>query len=101
MAQKTETHSATEAQRQTLTPPLFTVIMLNDDYTSMEFVIETLEKIFRKPPPEATRIMLNIHQQGEGVCGHYPFEIAETKVALVHERAEVAGFPLRCRIDAA
>ena len=89
-----------EQQRsRTSSPPLYKVLMHNDDYTTMEFVVEALEGVFRKAPPEATRIMLNIHYQGVGLCGVYPHEIAETKVDKVHTLAKEAGFPLRCSLE--
>lgn len=81
------------------TPPVFKVLMHNDDYTTMEFVVEILETVFRKSPTEATRIMLNIHVKGVGMCGTYPWEIAETKVAKVHSLAREAGYPLRCSLE--
>ncbi|MBN1142401.1 MAG: ATP-dependent Clp protease adapter ClpS [Deltaproteobacteria bacterium] len=79
-------------------PPLFHVLMHNDDYTTMQFVVEVLQKIFSKPLSEANRIMFNVHTQGKGLCGTYPFEIAETKVSQVHSMAREAGFPLRCSL---
>lgn len=80
-------------------PPLFKVLLHNDDYTSMEFVVLLLEKVFNKSTPEATRIMLNVHQQGIGVAGVYHKEIAETKVAIVHDLAQKNEYPLRCSIE--
>ncbi len=82
-------------------PPLFKVLMHNDDYTTMEFVVQTLETVFRKTAAEANRIMLNIHYKGLGVCGVYPYEIAETKVAKVHSLAKEAGHPLKCSMEEA
>lgn len=75
------------------------VILLNDDYTSMEFVVRILMDVFRKTFREATDIMLNVHEKGRGTCGVYPIEIAETKVTVVHSRARAEGFPLRCAIE--
>lgn len=75
------------------------VLLLNDDYTSMEFVVRILMEVFRKSYQEATAIMLNVHEKGRGVCGIYPVEIAETKVTMVHARARAAGFPLRCTVE--
>jgi ATP-dependent Clp protease adaptor protein ClpS len=80
-------------------PPMFTVLMHNDDYTSMEFVVEALIAVFHKSPTEANRIMLHIHFKGSGVCGAYPYEIAETKVSKVHDMARKEGFPLRCSLE--
>ena len=75
------------------------VILLNDDYTSMEFVVRILMEVFRKTYREAEDIMWNVHEQGRGVCGVYPIEIAETKVTVVHARAKAEGFPLRCAVE--
>jgi ATP-dependent Clp protease adaptor protein ClpS len=80
-------------------PPLFRVLLHNDNYTTMEFVVDVLESVFSKPHEEALRIMLSVHQQGHGVCGVYPYEIAETKVAIVHELAQGHGFPLRASFE--
>jgi ATP-dependent Clp protease adaptor protein ClpS len=75
--------------------------MHNDDYTTMEFVVEVLEGVFHKAATEAHRIMLTIHHEGTGVCGTFPHDIAETKVARVHRMARQAGFPLRCSLEEA
>ncbi len=80
-------------------PPLFRVVLLNDDFTPMEFVTELLCALFRKSRGEAERIMLEIHHQGRGVGGVYPFDIAETKRYQVHERSRRHGHPLRCLIE--
>ncbi len=80
-------------------PPLYKVLLHNDDYTTMEFVVEILEEIFHKTPAEATAIMLNVHNKGVGVCGVYPAEIAETKIDQVHNRARKAGFPLLATME--
>lgn len=90
-----------KTQQQTKEPDLFSVILLNDDYTTMEFVVQVLESIFNKGPAEAFRIMMQVHTQGQGVCGVYPWDIAETKVATVHELANMSGFPLRASIEKA
>ena len=82
-------------KQQTKKPELFKVLLLNDDYTTMEFVVEVLETIFHKQPAEAYRIMMMVHTQGKGLCGVYPFEVAETKVATVIDRARENGCPLR------
>jgi ATP-dependent Clp protease adaptor protein ClpS len=84
---------------KTALPPQYKVLMHNDDYTTMEFVVSTLEMVFRKPAAEAHRIMFAIHNQGVGVCGIYPHEIAESKVARVHNLARQAGFPLKCTLE--
>lgn len=80
-------------------PPHYRVILHNDDYTTMEFVVTVLCGIFHKSQDEAVRIMLNVHNQGQGDCGVYPAEVAETKVAVVHARARASGFPLRCSLE--
>ena len=80
-------------------PSFFKVIMLNDDYTPMEFVVRLLESIFKKSPTEAHRLMLEIHQSGRAVCGRYTFEIAETKAAQVLQEAKKENYPLCCLIE--
>jgi ATP-dependent Clp protease adaptor protein ClpS len=80
-------------------PPMYKVLLLNDDYTTMDFVVEVLVYVFQKPPEEATLIMLNVHRKGVGVCGIYPYEIAETKVNLVENLARENGFPLKCIME--
>ena len=89
----------TQSEDDVAEPPLFRVLLLNDDYTTMDFVITVLMGVFSKSPDEAARIMLNVHQQGVGICGVYPFEIAETKVDTVHALARENGFPLRCTME--
>lgn len=78
---------------------MFKVLLLNDDYTTMEFVVEILIQVFSKSLEAATEIMLNVHHQGMGVCGVYPLEIAETKIETVHSLARERGFPLRCALE--
>ncbi len=80
-------------------PEQYKVILYNDDYTRMEFVVAILEQLFGKGPAEATQIMLTIHRSGAGVAGIYVLEVAETKVAAVHRTAEEGGFPLRAGIE--
>jgi ATP-dependent Clp protease adaptor protein ClpS len=82
-------------------PPLFKVILLNDDYTTMDFVVGILEEVFHKSPAEAHRIMMQVHTQGKGLCGLYPHELAETKVDTVHDLAQQHGFPLRASLEEA
>ncbi|MGD9505777.1 MAG: ATP-dependent Clp protease adapter ClpS [Syntrophobacteraceae bacterium] len=82
-------------------PPMYRVLIHNDDYTTMEFVVEILRQVFHKSPVEATRIMLHVHHNGVGVCGVYIQDIAETKVGLVHHLARKNGFPLRCSMEEA
>lgn len=76
-------------------PTLYKVILLNDDYSTMDFVIHVLEDVFQKSPAEAYRIMMQVHQLGSGVAGIYPWEVAETKVDTVAAMAKQAGYPLR------
>lgn len=80
-------------------PDLYKVVLLNDDYTTMDFVVEVLETVFMKRPAEAYRIMMLVHTQGRGVCGVYPYEIAETKVAAVQALAHGHGFPLQAALE--
>ena len=84
---------------KTKKPSMYKVILLNDDYTPMEFVVELLKLVFHKPHAEATRIMLHVHQNGMGVAGVYPFEIAETKVKTVDELARESQYPLKCTME--
>jgi ATP-dependent Clp protease adaptor protein ClpS len=90
-----------KTQQQVKEPELYSVILLNDDYTTMEFVVQVLESVFGKGPAEAFRIMMQVHTQGQGLCGVYPWDIAETKVATVHDLANDSGFPLRASIEKA
>ena len=103
MAENSEnkTKTVVKTEEQVTTPSLFKVLMHNDDYTTMEFVIEVLRDIFHKPATEAEKIMLTIHFQGVGHCGTFPYAIAETKADQVRMRARKAGFPLRCSLEEA
>ena len=91
----------TRTEKKLKHPPLYRVLLHNDDYTTMEFVVHVLESIFDKGPAEAYRIMMEVHTQGRGICGAYTYEVAETKVATVHELARTEGFPLRAGIEEA
>ena len=82
-------------------PPMYRVLLHNDDYTTMEFVVEILQKVFHKSSAEAIRIMLLVHKSGIGVCGVFTAQIAETKVELVHHLAKKHGFPLQCTMESA
>ncbi len=82
-------------------PPMYRVLLHNDDYTSMEFVVKILETIFNKSTEAATIIMLKVHKEGMGICGVYTCEIAETKVKTVHLLAKEMGFPLKCTMEIA
>ena len=86
-------------REKTQEPSLFKVILLNDDYTTMEFVVQVLEQVFLKTPAEAFRVMMHVHTQGKGLCGLYPHDIAETKIETVHEMAKEHGFPLRADME--
>lgn len=90
-----------EQKLHTEEPPLYKVFLHNDDYTTMDFVVELLVQIFNKSPIEAQEIMLRIHNDGIGECGIFIKEIAETKVAQVHVRASDAGFPLKASMEKA
>jgi len=92
-----ETRKKTE--KRVKRPSMYRVILLNDDYTTMDFVIYILRSVFHKPEPEATRIMLHVHRKGEGVAGVYTRDIAETKIETVHRLARENSFPLRCRME--
>ena len=80
-------------------PSLYKIIMLNDDYTPMEFVIHVLESFYNKAHEEATQIMLHVHQKGVGTCGVYTYEIAETKVNQTMDLAQQHEHPLQCTIE--
>jgi ATP-dependent Clp protease adaptor protein ClpS len=80
-------------------PQLYKVILHNDDYTTMEFVVQILETIFNKSPAEAFRIMIHVHTRGQGLAGVYTHEVAETKVVTVQELAVQHGFPLRASME--
>jgi ATP-dependent Clp protease adaptor protein ClpS len=86
---------------RTKKPTLFNVLLHNDDYTTMQFVVEVLETIFHKTPAQAFRVMMHVHTRGKGLCGAYPYEVAETKVSMVHEHARSQGFPLRASMEEA
>src|SRR5271167_1415285 len=93
------TERRTKPKSKTAKPPLYKVILLNDDYTPMEFVVEVLKAVFHKPHADATRIMLHVHQNGMGVAGVYPYEVAETKTHTVEELARQAEYPLKCVME--
>lgn len=89
----------TENISQTKEPRLYKVLLHNDDYTSMEFVIAILETVFHKSANDATKIMLNVHNKGLGIAGIYTREISETKISVVHQLAKKNEFPLRCSME--
>jgi len=84
---------------KTVEPSMWKVLLLNDDYTPMEFVVDLLEAVFDKSPAEAYRIMMQVHHTGRGLCGVYPFDVAETRVARTEEIARSAGYPLKAVME--
>lgn len=98
MAIKQENNLVLERSR-VKPPKLYKVILLNDDYTTMDFVIQVLQTFFAMNRERATQVMLKVHQEGSAVCGVYPKDIAETKVAQVSEFAKQHGHPLRCELE--
>ena len=80
-------------------PAMYKVLLHNDDYTTMEFVVEILMLVFKKTPEEAVKIMLSVHNKGIGICGVYPFEVSETKVKTVDALSRDKGFPLKCTME--
>src|SRR4051812_41792871 len=104
MGDGTESDSdvAVEASRpKTAEPPKYACVLHNDDYTTMEFVIEILQKYFHKSAEEAAQIMLRVHHAGSGVAGIYALDIAETKASQVEEDARSRGYPLKCTVESA
>ena len=94
-----QTGLATKTRTRTKKPSLYRVLILNDDYTPMEFVVYVLERFFNKSREEATTIMLHVHQHGVGVCGIFTYEVAETKVAQVLDLARRSEHPLQCTME--
>ena len=82
-------------------PDMYKVVFHNDDYTTKDFVVEVITKVFHKPVIEATKIMLDVHKKGRGVVGVYTWDIAQTKAALVHHLARTREFPLKCSVEKA
>jgi ATP-dependent Clp protease adaptor protein ClpS len=99
--QKTINETQGKAEQRTGKPPHYNVFLLNDDYTTMDFVVHILERVFRKSPIEAAQIMLHVHKNGKGLAGVYTRDIAETKVDKVHRLAREHEFPLRCLVEKA
>ena len=91
--------TAPETEQELKRPPMYKVLMHNDHYTTMDFVVRILQSTFHKSPEEAISIMLCVHKNGLGECGVYTSEIAETKVTTVHTLARKQGFPLRCSME--
>ncbi|HHG89578.1 MAG TPA: ATP-dependent Clp protease adapter ClpS [Devosia sp.] len=94
-----QTGTATKIRPRTKRPSLYRVLLLNDDYTPMEFVIGVLQEVFSKTPEDAFQIMMHVHKSGVGECGVYPFEIAETKVMRVMDAAQKNQHPLQCVME--
>ena len=92
---------ATKTRTRTKSPSPYKVLMLNDDYTPMEFVVHVLQSFFKMSIEDATRVMLHVHQRGVGVCGIFPYEVAETKVAQVIDFARQNQHPLQCTLEKA
>lgn len=90
---------ATKERPKTQKPALYKVLLMNDDYTPMEFVIVVLQRFFRMDMEAATRVMLHVHQKGVGVCGIFTYEIAETKVSQVMDLAKASQHPLQCTME--
>ena len=106
MGQDLESHkeqglALEEARPEVKLPPMYRVVLINDDYTPMDFVIEILTTFFRMSHDRATQVMLHVHTKGKGVCGVFTFEIAETKVAQVNEYSRQSEHPLKCTMEKA
>ena len=95
----TSTGLVTKPRPKVKKPSMYRVLLLNDDYTPMEFVVHVLQKYFNKSAEEATKVMLHVHQNGVGVCGVYTFEVAETKVAQVVDSSRRNQHPLQCTME--
>lgn len=96
---KTDSDTLIQERVRTQKPKMFRVLLVNDDYTTMDFVVYILESIFLKSPSEATQIMLQVHKGGKGVAGIFSKQIAEAKIEQVHQRARSEGHPLRCDME--
>jgi len=88
-----------KAPARTAPPPMYQVVLLNDDYTPMEFVVKVLQKFFGKNQEDATRIMLQVHHEGRGICGVYPRDVAATRIAQVAQYARARQHPLQCIME--
>ncbi|MFP3979808.1 MAG: ATP-dependent Clp protease adapter ClpS [Desulfobacterales bacterium] len=95
----TEEKVISQTRQVTEEPPMYRVLLHNDDYTTMDFVVELLMNVFQKSFEEATHIMLRVHRAGKGVCGVYTYEVAETKIETVHQLATERGFPLKSSME--
>jgi ATP-dependent Clp protease adaptor protein ClpS len=99
MAEKTIFKTDEQVEEIVAEPGYYTIILHNDDYTSMDFVVSVLRKIFHKPFVEADKLMLEVHKKGKSKVASYPYDIAATKVVQVHNYAEKEGFPLKCTME--
>ena len=99
MAQEHDTELLSRDEEKLKEPKDFMVILLNDNYTTREFVVEVLKIIFHKNNEEATRIMLNVHHKGRGIVGFYTWDIASTKASQVHDLAKQYDYPLKCLVE--
>ncbi|MCB9481688.1 MAG: ATP-dependent Clp protease adaptor ClpS [Desulfobacteraceae bacterium] len=97
----TEQEVVSDISEKITEPPLYKVLLHNDDYTTMDFVVDILITVFHKSQLEAEKIMLNVHKKGVGICGVYPYELAETKVETVTALAKNSGFPLKSTMEKA
>ncbi|MFP4158230.1 MAG: ATP-dependent Clp protease adapter ClpS [Desulfobacterales bacterium] len=95
----TEEEVISETRKSLKEPPMYRVLLHNDDYTTMDFVVEVLMNVFHKAFEDATRIMLRVHRAGRGECGVYTYEVAETKIETVHQLAKERGFPLKSSME--
>lgn len=95
----TDVQGRVSENTETREPPLYKIILLNDNYTTMDFVVDVIKTIFHKSPGEATKIMLDVHRKGRGFVGLYPLDIARTKIAQVESMARTADFPLECTLE--
>jgi len=93
------TNVSVKTKPATKKPSMYKVLLLNDDYTPMEFVVQVLESFFNKSREEATRIMMHVHMKGVGLCGVFTFEVAETKISQVMAAARQAQHPLQCTME--
>jgi ATP-dependent Clp protease adaptor protein ClpS len=96
---ETEGDTLVKTEKEVKEPPMYKVFLHNDDYTTMEFVVEILLHVFNKSVEDSTAIMLNVHRKGIGLCGIYTHEVSETKMDMVHTLAQEHGFPLKCTME--
>jgi len=103
MAEETRKELGTEIKEKqkhkTREPDLFKVVLLNDDYTTMDFVVWVIQKVFHKPAAEATKVMMDVHKKGRGVVGRFPYDIARTKTVQVKQLAKENEYPLECVLE--